>query len=357
MPFAPQVRKQVLQALDEHIIPALQAVPVVQILAAPPFDFSTVEHHVEQQKLLPHKTFSPLQISLRWPREHMVAIQMPCFGFVYEGVSQERVGVTTAMGTKSRAAQPAGITRVHIPAPGIICYPPFAVHSDGHESNPVDPRLTRVFCFRLTENDVRVMIAERDTRHVTVTHHLQIGDALLAQLGAIYLDELQQAGSAQSSQAQLLAFMTRLRRYVYEEKPGFSNSCWPDLTDTTDKIAASGDTRHQALCREVVDYIQRNLHLPLRLDEIAKRFEISRFHLNCIFRQVLGTTVMHYVTQQRIEVAREIIERSPEPVHDIAQLTGFASTSSFCTVFRKHTGFTPNEYRQEVQRKMRKSAK
>jgi AraC-like DNA-binding protein len=179
----------------------------------------------------------------------------------------------------------------------------------------------------------------------------------LAQLGAIYLDELQQAGSGQSSQAQLLAFMCRLRRYVDVEKPGFSNSHWPDITEITDKIEAAADTRQQLLCREIVDYIQRNLHLPLRLDEIAQRFGLSRFHLNCIFRQVLGTTVMNYVTRQRIEVAKGIVEHNSDSIHDIAQLTGFASTSSFCTVFRKHTGLTPGEYRLEVQRKARKSAK
>jgi AraC family transcriptional regulator of adaptative response / methylphosphotriester-DNA alkyltransferase methyltransferase len=80
---------------------------------------------------------------------------------------------------------------------------------------------------------------------------------------------------------------------------------------------------------------------------IANRFHVSAFHLNRVFREAQGTTVMHYVTDLRIKSAQRMLRETDDRVNDIAQLAGFASATSFSTVFRKNTGLTPNQYRRQ----------
>jgi AraC-like DNA-binding protein len=353
VPFAPQVRKHVLQALDEYIIPALRVQNVVQILAELPYDFSGVEHHIERRKLLPHKMHGPLQMVRHWKEERMVSSSMLNFGFVYEGISYERVGVTTAQAktVKSPSLSPAGITRVHLQSPAIICYPPCTLHSDGSLPANRWPGKTRVFCFNLTQNDLRLSISERDVQTASSTHRLQVNDPLLVQMGQIYLDELRQRDVSSGAQAQLLAFMQRLKRNLERHKPGFANSCWVDATQVNRKIDETDNPRHQELCTEIVEYIHSHLHLQLTLSLLAQRFGFSEFHLNCIFKQVLGMTVVQYVALQRIETAKFMMLNTQERINDVAQLTGFASAASFCNVFRKHTGLSPNEFRRVTQRK------
>ena len=50
MPFAPQIRKQVLQALEEHILPMLRDTVIFQVRIAPPFDLAPAEHWEIKQK-------------------------------------------------------------------------------------------------------------------------------------------------------------------------------------------------------------------------------------------------------------------------------------------------------------------
>ena len=55
---------------------------------------------------------------------------------------------------------------------------------------------------------------------------------------------------------------------------------------------------------------------------------------------------MRYVTIQRINAAKGLLMQTNERISDVAILVGFATSASFCNVFRKHTGLTPNEYRR-----------
>lgn len=135
MPFAPRIRKDILKALDNHIIPALQSQQVIQILAAPPFDFSAVEYETERKQPLPDKEQRALQIIRCWEKQGMVSVRDTAFGFVYAGITYETIGITKAMAHEMRAGgirPPGGITVLRLPAPGIICYLPHIPRSNGH---------------------------------------------------------------------------------------------------------------------------------------------------------------------------------------------------------------------------------
>src|SRR5690606_23627090 len=128
------------------------------------------------------------------------------------------------------------------------------------------------------------------------------------------------------------------------QKPLIGNSCWLDPSDYAGKMPGTIQRRHLLLCEEVRDHIQNNLHTSLSLQGIAEQFSISAFYLNNIFKQVQGTTVMRYVTTQRIEVSKRILATGRERVGEVASLVGFPNARSFGTVFQRHTGQSPSEF-------------
>ena len=356
MPFAPKIRKDILSALDEHIIPALQSQKVLQVLAEPPFGFTDLQCWTKREKPLPDRPHAPLQVVRNWWKENMVSVSNAAFGFVYQGVGYEQIGVTASTAKALRAkghSVPAGITVVQLVAPAIICYPEFTPHAKGSPDawmleNGFNEDI-HVLAFSLMDDRLRPCLSIR-TPHVRETSHsLQVDDPLLAQIAGIYLDELRQPSNEENAQGQLLILMCRLQRYLQNHRAVISNSCWirPVTKLALDSAHTSKRTR---LCLEVQNYIQHHLNQPISLTSLADRFEVSAFHLNSVFQEFLGTTVMRYVTSLRINVAKRIIADTPERISDVAELTGFSSVSSFCTVFRKVTGRSPGAYREQCRK-------
>lgn len=347
----PAIRKQILKALDDFIIPVLQYRQVLQVSADPPFDFSQLQCRVERKMLLPDKEHDNLQVVQYWEEEQMLTLRAPVLSFVYEGINYERVGVTTAMSRqmpKAAAERAVGVTEIHLPAPAIIGYPSHIPRSNGEPRAQVWPHEARYLLIKFLDRDVLVALAHRLVDLHTITHNLEIRDIPLLQMGQLYLGELQQLHNRQGAQAQLLAFMWRLKHCLLHGKPQISNSSWPGIEAMPSSVK-SLDKKHR-LSREVMRYVQTHLHAPLTLEAIASDFGYSTFHLNRIFQQTQGTTVMRYVTLLRVNAAKGILVKNNERTGDVANLVGFANAASFCNVFRKHTGLTPNEYRRRYTR-------
>ena len=76
MPSAPKIRKELLHILESSILPTLrQQQEILQVLAAPPFDFSQVQPQAVREEFLPDNDEGPLQVLRSWPEENMVAMR------------------------------------------------------------------------------------------------------------------------------------------------------------------------------------------------------------------------------------------------------------------------------------------
>nr|WP_313885945.1 helix-turn-helix domain-containing protein [Fodinicola feengrottensis] len=64
------------------------------------------------------------------------------------------------------------------------------------------------------------------------------------------------------------------------------------------------------------------------------------------FRDEVGVTPGHWLTTQRIERARQLLETSDLAVDQVADQTGFGAASSFRLHFRTALGVSPMAYRR-----------
>ena len=102
---------------------------------------------------------------------------------------------------------------------------------------------------------------------------------------------------------------------------------------------------------ESIDYIESNLHMPLRIDEVAGRAGLSAGYFSVLFHRETGTAFSDYVMKRRIETAGNMLRYSDYSSTEISEILSFSSQSYFIRCFRKVFGMTPSEYRRKYYAK------
>lgn len=98
--------------------------------------------------------------------------------------------------------------------------------------------------------------------------------------------------------------------------------------------------------KRVLDLIEARLSTELSLEELAAEACFSPFHFARLFRKAIGLTPHRYVTERRIQVAKEHLSLGRMSLAEIALETGFGSQANFNRVFRKATGCSPGQYKR-----------
>lgn len=107
------------------------------------------------------------------------------------------------------------------------------------------------------------------------------------------------------------------------------------------------DSFNNDVVRNVMEYIREHIQDRLSIPGIAKEFYLSEQQLIRIFKKITGTSVLEYITNERLRLARELLAGSDYPVHQVADAVGYGNYSYFIKVFRTNTGMTPKEYRRD----------
>ena len=104
------------------------------------------------------------------------------------------------------------------------------------------------------------------------------------------------------------------------------------------------------LATQVVDWIDDNLHQPLRIDEIARRAGYSKWHLQRIFLQHKGESLGRYIRHRKLNLAADELCTTDQKVYDICLKYGFDSQQTFTRIFTRTFHQSPGAYRKENHR-------
>ena len=83
----------------------------------------------------------------------------------------------------------------------------------------------------------------------------------------------------------------------------------------------------------------------IKLADLAQLLDMSPFHFSRLFKRSIGMTPHQYLSQQRVERAKQLLKKSDRLIIDIALECGFSSHSHLSKQFRQITGITPKAYR------------
>ncbi|MDR0706469.1 MAG: AraC family transcriptional regulator [Treponema sp.] len=94
------------------------------------------------------------------------------------------------------------------------------------------------------------------------------------------------------------------------------------------------------------DYLEEHCAEHISLNDLASRFAMSKYHLCHEFKKHIGEAPKEYLTNARIYKAKTMLHFTNRLVADIAQEVGYAGNTHFFTLFKKHEGMSPAEYRK-----------
>jgi AraC-like DNA-binding protein len=103
------------------------------------------------------------------------------------------------------------------------------------------------------------------------------------------------------------------------------------------------------LLNEIRFYLSDNYELKITLDELSKRFFISKSKLSHEFKKEFGIAPIDYLVNVRLEKAETLLAKTDKPIVDVAFECGFTSSNYFSDHFKKKYGIAPSQYRKNMQ--------
>ena len=100
--------------------------------------------------------------------------------------------------------------------------------------------------------------------------------------------------------------------------------------------------------QKAIGYIESSLAQDINLQQVAGHVHLHPGHLSELFKKEMGVTFGDFVTDTRIRRAMDMLAVSPAKVSEVAAISGYEDVKYFSRLFKKHTGKTPSEYREEA---------
>ncbi len=109
---------------------------------------------------------------------------------------------------------------------------------------------------------------------------------------------------------------------------------------------------HSKQVVKCMDYIGQHLHDKITMEQLAEHVKLNETYLSKLFRKETGLSISEYIRNKRVEEAMALLRYSDKTSIEIATDLGFSSHSYFISVFKKVSGVTPKEYRNQNFRRM-----
>lgn len=93
------------------------------------------------------------------------------------------------------------------------------------------------------------------------------------------------------------------------------------------------------------EFIVKNFHRDLQIQEIAEMLEITPNYLSALFKKNTGKTIQAYMTDEKMKYAEQLLLYSEKTISEISSSLGYSSQSYFGKVFKNFFGYAPSEYK------------
>lgn len=148
----------------------------------------------------------------------------------------------------------------------------------------------------------------------------------------------------------LISEMTNRYENPSIDANAFSLDCYRLLMYFMDNVYYNNflsDPLYQKYVYPVIKKIELSYATELTVQKLSQEIFITPQYLSRLFSKYLGCSVYKYLTNYRINKAKELLLSHPRmEIQQISQLVGFLDTSHFIAMFKKFTGITPLDFRK-----------
>lgn len=104
-------------------------------------------------------------------------------------------------------------------------------------------------------------------------------------------------------------------------------------------------TKKDEIYITVIQYLNENYNNKITLDELSKKFGISKYQLSKKLNSILGTSWITHINTLRISEAQKMLSNSrSKNILQIALSLGFGSITHFERVFKEITKYSPTQF-------------
>ncbi|MCR5291193.1 MAG: response regulator [Treponema sp.] len=111
-------------------------------------------------------------------------------------------------------------------------------------------------------------------------------------------------------------------------------------------------TEYQGALSDGEDYVSQTVSIirsryvqGITIESVAEELGISSGHLSRLFKKETGYTFTDYLMYERISVAAQLLRDTDKKIYEIADLVGYEDVRYFGQLFKRVTGFTPKEFK------------
>lgn len=103
-----------------------------------------------------------------------------------------------------------------------------------------------------------------------------------------------------------------------------------------------------------IQYIWEKIDDPmLSINSIADKLGLSKNYLNSVYKMETGKSLHQSIIEIRVECSKHLLLQDYK-LYEISQKVGFTDPTYFSTVFKKQTGISPTQYRNEKSENIKK---
>lgn len=143
-------------------------------------------------------------------------------------------------------------------------------------------------------------------------------------------------------------FISGYEQLVYEYKTlQHLLECLMALFHNTASIAPESVTSVSSFM-QIIKYLNENFSKDISLQSISETFHMNTSYLSYLIKKETGLTYSQYLTNLRINKAKNLLSHSQLTLTEICDTVGFHDYFYFIKKFKKITGITPGQYRKTL---------
>lgn len=101
------------------------------------------------------------------------------------------------------------------------------------------------------------------------------------------------------------------------------------------------------ISNDILFYIYSHIDVDINMDELAHQFNISKFYMHKMFKEMFGRNIYESIKSIRLQKAATLLVTNKySTITDIALLCGYSSQTSFIRVFKERFLMTPTTWRK-----------
>lgn len=116
------------------------------------------------------------------------------------------------------------------------------------------------------------------------------------------------------------------------------------------KEKAKNSQRRFSCISAGIEILETNPLLNISIEEISDACNVTPCYFRRLFKEYSGKSPIQYRTEQKLNMAKRMLENGESSLSHIAEALNFESASYFCRVFKKHFGITPGNYRDDIEK-------